>query len=271
MGGIDWHDIGNTSLSTTAITAALSSTITKTMLYPLDTIKCRMQSFANTNRVSDIWKFRGIFNGLIPKIALYAPYQSVYMTSYTWCRDGLSNGTDKPELWNFAVAGTVAELGGSIVRVPMEAIKQRMQTGLIKSNRELVNIIIKNPIQFYTLKNFKAQTLVHDIPCGVVHWVAYEYTKRGNNSAVMSGAIAGTITAIVTNPMDVVKTRIITRGTEMCHRTVFSTISTVFAQNGFFGFYTGIIPRILHIAPNSALYMWVFDSLFKSIEKFRTY
>ena len=164
------------------------------------------------------------------------------------------------------MAGVAAELAGSVVRVPMEAIKQRMQTGLIASNSDLMRMLTQNPLQFYKSRNFLAQTLIHDIPCGVVHWVVYEYTKRNlSTNSATAGAVAGTMAAIVTNPMDVVKTRMVTRPEE--HRTVMSTIQIIRKSKS--GFFAGVIPRIFHIAPNSALYMLIFDTLFTNIEKLR--
>ena len=263
----NWHDIGSASLSTTAVTAAAASTITKTLLYPMDTLKCRMQSLTDVTR---IWKFKGIFNGLIPKIALYAPYQSLYMTTYTWTRDRIARPGEL-KLWTFATAGVTAELAGSIVRVPMETIKQRMQTGVIPSNRALVSLLLENPFRFYQARNFVAQTLVHDIPSGIVHWTVYEYVKRSNGegmSSVTAGAAAGAAAAILTNPLDVVKTRMITRPEELSHKTPFSTARQVLLESGVPGFYRGLLPRILHIAPNSALYMFVFDSLFGAIHSY---
>jgi len=262
MGSKDWHDLmGGTSISTTAISAAASSVLTKTILFPVDTVKCRIQSGVNP------WALRGILNGLIPKIALYAPYQAIYMSVYTKTRDEVFPGTRS--LGKFAIAGVAAELAGSIVRVPMETIKQRMQAGVIGSNRELVQMLSKNPLQFYKTRNFLAQTLVHDIPCGTVHWVAYEYSKRnGSLNAATAGAVAGVVTSVITNPMDAIKTRMITKPDE--HRTVLSTIRLIHASRGVSGLFAGVLPRALHIAPNSALYMWVFDALFKNIERVRT-
>lgn len=247
----DWHEIGKASLSSTAVCAGVSSALTKTILFPMDTVKCRL--IANGHMGS----YRGIFNGLIPKIALYAPYQSVYMTTYTAVRDLGNHGP-----LGFVLAGVSAELAGSFIRVPMEAVKQQMQAGIIKSNKELVSMIRENPLRFYKKRNFLAQTLVHDIPCGAVHWVVYEWVRRDQGrSSWVAGAFAGATAAIVTNPLDVVKTRMITRPAE--HLTVRSTVNVLLRQGGPSIFLTGLIPRILHLAPNSALYMFLFDKFYR--------
>lgn len=267
----DWHDVvGHTSISSTAIAGAASSVITKTLLFPADTLKCRLQSGVSFK----VFTPKGMLNGLLPKLILYSPYQAIYMSVYTQTRDKLHSGSTNEgvQLWKFAAAGVVAELAGAGVRVPMEAIKQRMQTGNIASHRELWASITVNPLQFFRIRNFVAQTLVHDIPCGTVHWISYEYLKRSSNghlSAPAAGALAGATTAIITNPFDVVKTKMITRSDE--YKTVSTTVESIMASHGTRGFFKGMVPRILHIAPNSALYMWIFDLMFRNIETFRSH
>lgn len=152
----------------------------------------------------------------------------------------------------------------------MEVVKQRMQTGLIPDTKSAALIMLRNPRELYKPKNFRAQTLFYDIPGGVVHWTVYEHFRRRKDdwrfSAAASGAVAGTVTAILTNPLDVVKTRIVTRGEEKGHETIRAVIRRIFQESGIGGFSRGIIPRVLHTAPNSAIYMWIFDSVFKILE-----
>jgi len=254
----DWHEIGSASLSKTAICAAVSSTITKTILFPMDTIKARIQ-YGSSNPIFA----KNLFKGLVPKIVLYAPYQSVYMTTYTVARDHLVPVL--PGSLGFAASGICAELAGSVIRVPMETIKQRMQTGSMPSGG--FRAVISNPLSLYHSRNFIAQTFVHDIPFGIVHWMVYERLKREEKfSAGTAGALAGTVTSIATIPCDVVKTRMITRGhTDENYRTFLSCIRTMRSGQDTRVWFRGWLPRVLHIAPSSALYMIIFDTLYKTI------
>ena len=262
---VDWHDITQTGpLSSTAVCAAVSSVITKTLLYPIDTVKCRMQSGLVAGVVSKngVFALNNMFNGLIPKVALYAPYQAVYMSTYTFVRSAVFQHVESP-LLVYACSGVAAELGGSLIRVPMETIKQRMQSGKISSNTQLWNILRKDPFAFHRARNFLAQTCVHDIPCGAVHWMVYETLVRESDHIIFAGASAGAVAAVLTNPLDVVKTRMITRPIE--HVTVAQTVRLLFREGGLQIFSRGIIPRVLHLAPNSALYMFVFNALYTKV------
>jgi solute carrier family 25 S-adenosylmethionine transporter 26 len=267
---IDWHEIGKSSLSTTAICAAISRVTTKTVLFPLDTIKARMQyTHGHTRSLVSTWRTvanpRGIFNGLGPKILLYAPYQSVYMTTYTAARDFF---VPIIPIGGFAISGICAELSGAIIRVPMEAIKQRMQTGGNKDTRHLVQVLRDSPLIFFAKKNFIAQTCLHDIPFGIIHWVVYENLKRDGDlsSPAAAGAAAGVVTSLITNPLDVVKTRMVTRGhLEDQYSTVRGSFRSIFASGRFGIFFRGWLPRVMHTAPSSALYMFIFDKLYKTM------
>jgi solute carrier family 25 (mitochondrial S-adenosylmethionine transporter), member 26 len=262
---MSWND-GNSSVSAAALAGGAASVVTKSILFPADTIKCRLQ-FGRDWRTAV--QLRGMYNGLVPKLLLYGPYQSVYMSVYTQSRDWLSS-TGGSSLYVYALSGVFAELAGSVVRLPMEVIKQRMQSGRIKSNSELWSLIRSNPMMFYSRRNFCAQTLLHDIPGGMIHWMVYETTKRRSKEygmdgvmAAVSGGIAGTFTAILVTPLDVVKTRIVTNAESgpKTHATIRGTVGAIWSENPRF-FLRGWQARVAHIAPNSALYMFLFNKFY---------
>eukprot|EP00758_Cryptobia_borreli_P009135 Tbor_TRINITY_DN5449_c1_g6::TRINITY_DN5449_c1_g6_i1::g.24226::m.24226/K15111/SLC25A26; solute carrier family 25 (mitochondrial S-adenosylmethionine transporter), member 26 len=126
--------------------AALASIITKTLLHPIDTIKCRFQSISGArcsfatettlSRVMKRYKYKWspvyMYSGLPSKLVLYAPYQALYMTSLVSTREYLTivvtEGSDGPpstiQRCIIALsAATAGELTSSFIRVPMEAIK----------------------------------------------------------------------------------------------------------------------------------------------------
>lgn len=257
-----WHDIGTASPTLAAEAAAASSILTKFLLYPIDTLKCRRQS-----GFVDIWKFKGMYSGLIPKLVLYAPYQALYMFAYTSAREQLF-----PTLGAFAfpVAGVLADLAGSPIRVPMEVVKQRMQAGVYKSSIKAVKSILASPrSQLIEPKIFIAQTLFHDLPYGLVQWTAYELLYRSdslsslprNISPVVVGTFAGALAAFLTTPLDVVKTRIVTRPAE--YTGIAQAILKISKEEGMRTFSRGCIFRVLHIAPGSGLYFGIFSLLYQ--------
>jgi len=124
-----------------------------------------------------------------------------------------------------AGAGALAALVSDGVFIPFDVVKQRMQ--LNKTSIGFFSIVSK----VYKERGIGAffagytTTLVMEVPYTAVHFVTYEGVKhfllhyRGIpddsfslSSHLIAGAMAGTVASGVTNPLDVVKTRLQTQG-----------------------------------------------------------
>lgn len=113
-------------------------------------------------------------------------------------------------------------------------------------------------------------------PGSAVWWASYELCKRflhqwRNNyyrsgaeyisplNSFLSGGFAGVISCIVTNPLDVARTRIQLlevqnqRERERLKMGFTTILKEIFAKEGLWGLYKGIKPRIFIRAPGSAL------------------
>lgn len=88
----------------------------------------------------------------------------------------------------------------------------------------------------------------------------------------ISGATAGTASAIITCPLDVIKTKLQAQGAfrildpsptgpsgrEM-YRGMFGTAKTIVRQDGLIGMYRGLSPMLLGYLPTWAVYMTIYD------------
>ena len=104
------------------------------------------------------------------------------------------------------------------------------------------------------------------VPFTAVQFTTYEYVKKlvnPNNaysplSHMTAGGIAGALGAAVTNPLDVCKTLLQTRGnSEVAEIRTASGMrqaaSIIYRQEGAKGFFRGIVPRIWVHAPSNAI------------------
>jgi len=157
-----------------------------------------------------------------------------------------------------AIGNTVA----SVARVPYEVMKQKLQTGDYANTIIALKSMISssNPIQaFFPLGSISSQ-MVRDIPYAIVSLLTYEHVranwvKTRENPTIfhdmVAGAFAGGLASYVTNPMDVVKTRL---QTDVDYLGVRDCAMRVWNEEGFLGFLKGSKPRLMHKIPANGLF-----------------
>lgn len=258
------------SLQRHSLAGALAAALTKALVYPLDTWKSRMQR--SSGSAASVWAVRGIYRGFLLKIILYSPYQALYMAAYTRTRDVLIGIMPKQNSAGiYMVAGVTAEITASIIRLPMEVMKVRCQTGVYQSSWQAVNSLLSNPGSFYRL--LLPQTFLHDCPFSACSWLVFESLRQqlllGREEAVLSvhenlliGCAAGGLTAFITTPTDVLKTRIVTRQPgDLEYQNIRSSARTILHKEGVSGFWRGWALRVAHIAPSHGLYMLILEAI----------
>ncbi|AET39891.1 Mtm1p Ecym_5110 [Eremothecium cymbalariae DBVPG len=137
-------------------------------------------------------------------------------------------------------------------------------------------------------------TLWRDVPFSAIYWGSYEFYKSSNfqkhmmmNSestwdyfltSLLGGAISGAIAALVTHPFDLGKTRmqiaIVNSSSRNANTSSYNKPSSGFSspQHSMFGFlnhirktegvkalYTGLLPRMMKIAPSCAIMISTYE------------
>lgn len=127
-------------------------------------------------------------------------------------------------------------------------------------------------------------TLLRNLPAGVLSYSSFEYLKAAvlqktkqsymePVQSVLCGALAGAISASLTTPLDVVKTRLMTqvRGegvskvAAVMYDGVSATVKQILKEEGWVGLTRGMGPRVLHSACFSALGYFAFETARLSI------
>lgn len=115
------------------------------------------------------------------------------------------------------------------------------------------------------------------VPFNAIQFSTYESVKQVLNpsgeyspgSHMLAGAVAGGLAAAVTNPLDVAKTLLQTRG-DSANQQIRETkgmaqaIKLIWTQKGPKGFFRGIAPRVIANAPSTSA-CWVVYELFKQV------
>lgn len=166
----------------------------------------------------------------------------------------------------------------SAIMVPKELITQRMQAGAKGRSWEVLLKILEKDGVLGLYAGYSA-TLLRNLPAGVLSYSSFEYlkgavlsrTKKGHLEPIQSvfcGALAGAISASITTPLDVVKTRLMTqvhveavnKVAAVMYDGVFATVRTILKEEGWVGLTRGMGPRVLHSACFSALGYFAFET-----------
>jgi len=109
------------------------------------------------------------------------------------------------------------------------------------------------------------------VPYSAIWWYSYEQTSKwvqtqgfphANILATpASGAVAAIVSCILTNPLDLAKTRIQVLGTKGTEVKVWETWKQFYKEKGIRSLGTGTLARILTNLPNSILVISVYEQI----------
>jgi len=225
-------------------------------LYPLDTIKTRMQAPEGFFKAGG---FRGIYRGLSAAAAGSVPGAALFFGTYETAKQALKPYMGESPL-AYCTASAFGEMGACLVRVPTEVVKQRMQAGIYSGLLEGVQSVLKNEGVMGFYQGYFT-TVMREIPFAFVQFPVYESLKKqvallqGKEvpdaiPAAACGSVAGGFAAAVTTPLDVAKTRLMLGADAegVAYKGTLDTLSRVYAEGGMRGLFAGVTPRVTWIS-----------------------
>ncbi|XP_077218401.1 mitochondrial substrate carrier family protein [Tasmannia lanceolata] len=279
----------NLSVSEKALIGAMAGGIagafTYVCLHPLDTIKTKLQTkgaseiYSGTfDAITKTFQTKGIlgfYSGVSAVIVGSTFSSAIYFGTCEFGKSILSKFSHFPPLLIPPTAGAMGNIVSSAIMVPKELITQRMQSGGAVGRSWQVLLSILETDGVLGLYAGYSATLLRNLPAGVLSYSSFEYLKSAalNKTqkdhlepfqSMCCGALAGAISATLTTPMDVVKTRLMTQGGPMISGSVYGGVSVMIRQilkeEGWVGLTRGMGPRILHSACFAALGYFAFET-----------
>eukprot|EP00465_Bigelowiella_longifila_P012050 CAMPEP_0185257892 /NCGR_PEP_ID=MMETSP1359-20130426/6901_1 /TAXON_ID=552665 /ORGANISM="Bigelowiella longifila, Strain CCMP242" /LENGTH=301 /DNA_ID=CAMNT_0027843179 /DNA_START=418 /DNA_END=1323 /DNA_ORIENTATION=+ len=244
------------------LTSGAGVSITKQIvLYPFDTVRTRLQ--VNTSRRE---LFRSLYNtGIVPPLLTRTPASAFFFA----CKDVFES--------QFRAAGiapstatTLAVLLGQfpkwLIRAPAERLKTRSQAangGLSGEIEELQDAIAEPKLLFDGYFSNVAYAFPHD----AVKFVTYDALKRSvltsmlptPIASVIEGAIAGVLSELVTSPLDVTRTRVMSKKAGVFQdysdrpTELFNNVRRVYSEEGMETLFAGITPKLIRALIGGAL------------------
>lgn len=257
-------------------------------LHPLDTIKTKLQTKGASeiyggafDAIVKTFKNKGVlgfYSGVSAVIVGSTASSAVYFGTCEFGKSILSKLPQYPSVLIPPTAGAMGNIVSSAIMVPKELITQRMQAGAKGRSWEVLLRILEKDGVLGLYAGYSA-TLLRNLPAGVLSYSSFEYlkaavlsrTKQANLEpfqSVCCGALAGAISASLTTPLDVAKTRLMTqvRGDAVnkvaatMYSGVRATVKQILKEEGWVGLTRGMGPRITHSACFSALGYFAFET-----------
>ena len=255
------------------VSGALAGCAVDVTLYPIDTIKTRMQS-AQGFRASG--GFHGVYKGVGVAFIGSMPGAAMFFLTYENLRSRLVRDYGLPQPAADVVAAPVGEVVACVIRVPVEAVKQRLQVAMHPTMGDAVRAIYRTGGAGGFYAGYRV-TLMREIPFGCIQFPLYEALKRmlstayggavvPSYGAACCGWFAGATAAALTTPFDVAKTRIMLgQGKGL---GVFPLLLTISKEEGAAGLFRGIAPRVTWISIGGFVFFGVYDGIIKAFSKY---
>lgn len=279
-------------------------------MFPFDTVKTHIQ--ASTQKMGilttakKLYKENGFsrfYKGVNVIASGCIPAHAWYFTTYEVAKETFGVDDGNTHFLISGIIGALATLSHDAFLTPSDWIKQRMQLTGLSTLQWLKETIRQEGVR--ALFRSYPVTLMMNIPFAFTLVSANENIKvyarpKDHKHPIIVyfgwAFIAGMISSFLTNPMDVIKTRLQTQhhnsslhsadkdawkaeaeklggrleveGSEALkeakYRDVRHAIKEIYKAEGAHGFYKGVVPRMLFVSPGVAI-SWGTYEIFKSI------
>ncbi|KAI5823327.1 mitochondrial carrier domain-containing protein [Schizophyllum commune] len=274
-------------LGTHMAAGALAGISEHVVMYPLDSVKTRMQVLSapadaaqalrralTANSARALW--RGVWSVILGAGPAHAVHFGTLEAVAALATDAGLDGVPAT-----ALAGAAATTAADALMNPFDVVKQRLQIGAHGPGSSGARDVARTFKRVYAAEGLSAfyvsypTTLAISIPYNAIQFSVYEQAKRWLNptneyspmSHIVSGGVAGAAAAALTTPLDVAKTVLQTRGESQdaqvrAVRGMADAIRLIWRRDGARGFTRGLAPRVLTAIPSTAI-CWMSYEFFK--------
>eukprot|EP00049_Salpingoeca_infusionum_P014495 m.271700 g.271700 ORF g.271700 m.271700 type:complete len:295 (+) comp15683_c18_seq4:183-1067(+) len=256
-------------------TAAAAGVVGTICVFPLDSVKTRLQSggFPTMRAAArDIWTRSGpagFYKGLMPNLVGVTPEKAIKLVANEIFREKFGEMERPLKLWEEMVAGAGAGACQMVATTPMELVKiqMQMQNKLPVNERQTTMQVVRS-LGFRGLYSGGVATLCRDVPFSFMFFPLYANLKKAFSEpdgttpfqgVLAAGCIAGGVTAALNTPADVIKTRLQLKGGIARYRNVQYCFKTILKHEGWGALYSGWFPRMVVVAPLFGISLLAFE------------
>lgn len=283
---------------------ALAGALAESVVHPFDTISVRLKmQLKPPFKYAGIWDcarvvlaeegVRGLYAGVGATLISALPTNAVYFATYEAAKHVASSldssgSTDargwSRSSWVYAAAGVASELTSSLVYVPFEVIKTRLQTGRPVNAVYGDSKLRSPPVYRGALHGFAqivrregarglyagwGACIATDCCYSALLFVTYEELRRREVQPLVAGSAAGAAAALLSNPFEVVTTRQMIAPRGAAGATASAVARALLHEEGWRGLWKGALARAATHAPNAALMFAAYEGTRHLIESMR--
>ncbi|OEU12839.1 mitochondrial carrier [Fragilariopsis cylindrus CCMP1102] len=286
-------------MATTMVSSATATTTMKEVVAtPATAHSAKTTALTSTSTTSTTETNDGgglyddLYEGLTGNLWKEVPPSAVYLGVYETVKYALAPKVAPIYLlFVYLIAGAAGETVGSVIRAPAEAVKSLVQSKAKNNAWEACQSVLGTPEGRANVVRAWSSSITRDVPFGAIQLAVFEVIKayilnnpdiEFDSSTLLSeaiiGAFAGGLGSFLTNPTDVITTRIITQdvtttptydddgvmiddGENNAPLDVFEMGRKIYNEEGFDAFFTGWTARVGYWAPAISIFLTCYCSV----------
>ncbi|CAL4095438.1 unnamed protein product [Meganyctiphanes norvegica] len=273
--------ISSSPVAKSFLAGSFSGTCSTILFQPLDLVKTRLQTatitiepscnsgmIATLGRVVKNERFLGLWKGMTPSIVRCVPGVGMYFSSLTYLKQ---NVCEHPGPLQAIALGVCARTFTTTTMIPITVIKARAESGVYRYSGvggAFKTIYMKEGLKGLTLGIIP--TVLRDAPFSGLYLMFYTQTKNkisrdylegpiGPSLHFTCGVIAGILASLVTQPFDVVKTKMQLYPDKF--KSFPESTLMVYKKYGPAGYFKGLVPRMVRRTLMAAMAWTVYEKL----------
>jgi len=265
-----------------AAAGAAATVFGVTVMHPIDTIKTLQQSSAGSglsimqagNKIMKDGGFGAMYSGLGPYVTSDGLAGALKFATYEVLKKYIKEKIPEEHQGKaIFIAAAAAFLASSVVLVPGELLKQRLQMGQIASVRQGIPQIFKSEgiLGFYA---GYSGVCLRDVPYTMMELGIYDnfksfYLKLKNRTEsnqwdeLLAAAISGGVCGVMTAPLDNIKTKLMV---DVGYTGFFDCMSKTVQTGGMSALFAGSAARVAWLMPFTAIYLPLYEIIKRRME-----
>eukprot|EP00741_Cyanophora_paradoxa_P000554 tig00000411_g537.t1 len=254
--------------------------------HPIDTVKTKVQTSRGEPRpaletlrlIVKQQGVTGLYAGLDGTMIGQVPYSAVAFGIYERSSWSATSPSLFAHILCYLVCGSLGDLTGSLIVVPSEVVKTRLQAGTYATAKEAIDSILEDTGFRGFYAGYSSQ-LIRDVPFRAIQATVFELLRLAPSlcdNILAMGMIAGAVAAALTTPLDVVKTRLMAQDPHAApptpapdgaprdpapYRGPINALVRIAGEEGPGALLRGLGPRVLVIAPMSSIFFAVYEAM----------